>query len=344
MNKFELLFHKRRILSRKDIWGGEKHTFRDLIDECFDIFLSDKEKRNVFLKNLLEYDIIQCYERYGSTPQEYFLFGFRRLPASRREAFLTNQHKDKVMIEKVGIQDKYDMLENKFRFYGLFGKFFNRDVCVVRSEDDKTGFSDFCRKHKKFIVKPLYGQCGKNVRIISSSTNPRQEFERLLASGEWIVEELIRQMPAMARWNSSSVNTVRIPSFMNSSGFHILKPFIRFGRSGSIVDNANSGGIFCVVDEATGKLNTNGFDLRGNEYVMHPDSGITFRGEQIPLWTELTDFIREVHGTVPDYPYIGWDCALSDKGWCLIEGNWGQFDSESADKEGIKQKFDSLFD
>ena len=50
------------------------------------------------------------------------------------------------------------------------------------------------------------------------------------------------------------------------------------------------------------------------------------------------------HGQDSFISYIGWDCALSDKGWCLIEGNWGQFDSESADKEGIKQKFDSLFD
>lgn len=123
-----------------------------------------------------------------------------------------------------------------------------------------------------------------------------------------------------------------------------MKPFLRSGRSGSIVDNANRGGIFSVIDEQTGKLCTNGFDLYGKEYAMHPDSGIQFMGWQVPEWESFVEFIRTVHSTVPDYPYIGWDCALSENGWVLIEGNWGQFDSETADREGIKRKFDSLFD
>lgn len=52
---------------------------------------------------------------------------------------------------------------------------------------------------------------------------------------------------------------------------------------------------------------------------------------------------EEIHAMVPDQPYIGWDFALSDKGWMLVEGNWGQFMSEWADKEGIKDKFDYYF-
>ena len=26
-----------------------------------------------------------------------------------------------------------------------------------------------------------------------------------------------------------------------------------------------------------------------------------------------------------DHIYVGWDFALTDNGWVLIEGNWGQF-------------------
>ena len=47
---------------------------------------------------------------------------------------------------------------------------------------------------------------------------------------------------------------------------------------------------------------------------------------------------------MPNYPYIGWDFALTQNGWVLIEGNWGQFLSEFSDREGIKESFDKLFD
>jgi hypothetical protein len=124
-----------------------------------------------------------------------------------------------------------------------------------------------------------------------------------------------------------------------------LKPVFRIGRKGKVVDNANSGGIVVVVDQKTGILKTNGVDMHGNFYEKHPDSNIVFKGYQIPKWTELLDLVEQIHRTeMPNYPYIGWDFALTDKGWVLIEGNWGQFLSEFADREGIKAKFDSMFD
>ena len=40
------------------------------------------------------------------------------------------------------------------------------------------------------------------------------------------------------------------------------------------------------------------------------------------------------------YKYIGFDFALTNEGWDLIEGNWGQFVGQIAAQEGIKNKFD----
>jgi len=124
----------------------------------------------------------------------------------------------------------------------------------------------------------------------------------------------------------------------------VLKPFLRMGRHGSIVDNGGSGGIFAVVDEMSGSLTTCGVDEFGHVFERHPDSMHLIKGWQVPRWKELLKTAEEVHRTVPNYPYVGWDFALTKTGWVLIEGNWGQFLSEAADKEGIKCKFDSMFD
>jgi hypothetical protein len=42
-----------------------------------------------------------------------------------------------------------------------------------------------------------------------------------------------------------------------------------------------------------------------------------------------------------NHVYIGWDFTLTEKGWVLIEGNWGQFVGQYIDKEGIKKQFDN---
>ncbi len=200
--------------------GGKGMTMQHLIEKSVDIFMSETERADKSLVRKLTDDIIKCYYLYGSTPKEYFLFGFRDLSARRRSEFLTNQHKDRVMIEKVGMGDAWDMLEDKALFHRRFSEFFRRDVCYVTETGDCERFLEFCKKHDRFIAKPLNGQCGVGVKIIKvTGCTAEKEFNELFASGKWIIEELIRQSPEMSVWNSSSVNTVRIPSFMNSRDF-----------------------------------------------------------------------------------------------------------------------------
>lgn len=318
----------------------------DVINKCLDKYLSEKDRENSKLRLALTVDIVYCYYRYRAHPNEYFLFGFRNLKHARRAQFLTQRYKDYVMINRVGLGDKRMFLEDKWRFYNYFKSYFKRDVVRVACEEDFEAFMNFTQTHREFIVKPMKGQCGKGIHIIyiSESDSVETIFKNLLSSGEYIIEELIKQSPEVAVWNDSSVNTLRLPAFYNKTGFHILKPFLRMGRTGSIVDNAATGGVFSVVDEKSGILTTDGYNEYGSMFITHPDSNKIIKGWQIPEWNELLKIAEEIHSMVPDQPYIGWDFAYSVKGWVLVEGNWGQFMSEFADKEGIKNKFDNLFD
>lgn len=139
------------------------------------------------------------------------------------------------------------------------------------------------------------------------------------------MEEVIRQHERLAMWNDSCVNTVRINSFLNNDKFDILCPFIRTGRKGSIVDNGGQGGIFACIDKETGKICTDGMDEKANTYTNHPDSGIKYKRWQIPYWLELVELAEKCHRNMPRHSYISWDFALTDNGWVLIEGNWGEF-------------------
>ena len=50
--------------------------------------------------------------------------------------------------------------------------------------------------------------------------------------------------------------------------------------------------------------------------------------------------IEKVHRTcMPSHLYIGWDATHTEKGWVVIEGNWGQFLSQYSDHIGLRDEF-----
>lgn len=97
------------------------------------------------------------------------------------------------------------------------------------------------------------------------------------------------------------------------------------GRGTSFVDNAGSGGIGCNVDSKTAVIVCAG-DEMGNDYIYHLDTKVKLIGYKIPKWEEAVSTAIELARQVPDVHYVGWDLALTNNGWVLIEGNEdGQF-------------------
>lgn len=286
-------------------------------------------------------DIDKCYSRYKTTPSEYFLFGMRYANKVKRKSYIS----DKVLfsaVARTGTRPLHDSeLNDKFHFYELTSEHFKRSAIEVKREEDWAKFEQFVVGKDKVILKPNSSACGSGI-FISKTDDPKSLFDKLMAAkGDWIIEELINQSNTMAAWNPSSVNTVRITTFKNRRGTFIHCPFMRVGRAGSDVDNGGQGGIYALVDAETGVIISDGKDERSNIWVEHPDSGVPFKGVQIPRWDELRQLVVEIHNTkMPKHVYIGWDFALTDDGWVLIEGNWGEYVAQqSASGHGLKDEF-----
>ena len=64
----------------------------------------------------------------------------------------------------------------------------------------------------------------------------------------------------------------------------------------------------------------------------------------MPEWDNLVDMVMKAHRALPDnQTYVAFDFALSEKGWCLVEGNWGDWILQQASlKRGFKNEFVSL--
>ena len=295
------------------------------VDESIRTFVPTDRQQDVAYINKLKKDIKRKYALDLVKPYEYFLLGFNNNKKEVCDSYLTDIVKDLYCCKYAGLE-KFQELKDKFLFYERMQKYFLREACKRRTIADKEAFMAFVKKHNRFIAKPNGGSFGKDTNIYSVTDNAEQLLNELIKDGtEWILEELIVQVAEMGQFNPTSVNSVRIPTFRTKKGIKVFGCFMRTGRSGSVVDNAGVGGIFAKVDEETGVIVSDGCTESGDRFDLHPDSKVQFKGFQIPRWNELHDLAIECHTMIPDHKYVGWDFALTENGWVLMEGNWGQF-------------------
>lgn len=319
------------------------------IDESCKIFLSAEDLNNAkYVKHVI-CDIIRCYWDYGTNPTEYFCYGFLNKECSEREEYLPRRQKDDLLIEQMGRgwKENFSYIKDKYLFYKGMKSFFRREACKVENDGDASEFCRVLNTYGRLICKPIRGGCGTNVEIIDLkdfNNDAQCAFEYLIRKGTYIAEEVVAQDSRIAAWNPSSLNTFRIPTFRTKEGIKIFYPSIRVGRSGSIVDNAGAGGTFAAIDSETGMIITDGFDKLGHHYLAHPDSGKTYKGEQIPEWDALKAFVTEVHNAMPKgHKYIAYDMALSTRGWVVIEANWGEISMPQVEMgRGLKKEFKEL--
>jgi hypothetical protein len=92
------------------------------------------------------------------------------------------------------------------------------------------------------------------------------------------------------------------------------------------------GGLFALIDTETGRLHqaySKGKDTLFDEnrqrrvYKSHPLTNAPIEGIVIPNWQSLCDNMTALHQKLSfiGAKFIAWDIALTNHGFCIIEGN-----------------------
>ncbi|MBR5736503.1 MAG: hypothetical protein IKX60_06915 [Bacteroidales bacterium] len=238
----------------------------------------------------------------------------------------------------------HDLLCDKWKTYQHFRDFFGREVLFVQdSEKDDMGFRGFISRHSRFIVKPLAMNCGKGIQVLDTSMQDISSYSLLKRYKDgFVAEELIVQDDSLAQFHPASVNTLRIHTVNYGDSLEILWPCLRIGCGGSIVDNAGAGGIFGAVDVDTGRIVAVSDEFH-HTFDVHPDTGIHVLGYEIPRWKEACEMAKRLALCMPDCPFVGWDLALTEKGWLMVEGNYGPLLIwQIAVGKGIRKEFNRM--
>ena len=258
--------------------------------------------------------------RYGLTYEEFYYYAATEENAStfiteiERESFYKKLNKKKNEID----------FNDKSRTYQLFGADYHRKVYKIENKD---AFLAALEELGVCIYKPLAEYCGHGVRLISADTAEErlQLWDELQQTVPFIIEERIVQSDAMAALHPQSVNTLRMATFLLGKepnyDVRVYYPLLKVGGGDSIVDNAGSGGYLCSIDE-NGVVSSDGVTENNQRTEKHPDTGIVFKGYQLPDWQKAVELVTRLAKSYPGNRYIGWDIAhTKEHGWCIVEAN-----------------------
>ena len=138
-----------------------------------------------------------------------------------------------------------------------------------------------------------------------------------------LITEFIEPCEALTRIWSNTSNSVRILVIRNKfQELKIAEAFIRFGTINSgVVDNANAGGVACLVNINDGNFSGGiiGRDLF-EKIEKHPDTGLLLSGS-IPNWSFIKGKVIEISSAIPQVIYMGFDIIVTTDGFKIIEIN-----------------------
>ena len=186
-------------------------------------------------------------------------------------------------------------------------------------------------------MKPLAGENGQGVIVVKFEAGRYIVNGRVVRKEEcaarvrnlrnYIVTERVEEHEYAKRLFPHTTNTVRILSMWD---YDEGVPFIaaaahRVGRNSSVpVDNFIAGGLACIVDVSNGILGPGALKPVGSFphwFDSHPDTGSTIKGIRIPHWKKVTSTIIKMAGHLSVVPYMGWDIAVTNAGFKVIEIN-----------------------
>jgi len=223
----------------------------------------------------------------------------------------------------IGDKNRYDRLGLPFQLPGTVGRIVRGRL--VDPDFRATSLSDLARcvsengDGEVVLKRALGGSGGKEVRFLTVDELPTVLTPLLRHRGlyeDWILQRPVRQCDALAAFNQSSVNTLRVMTYRSSEGVRHLSSFFRMGRAGQRVDNMSSGGLSCGVDPETGTLRRYGrvYESLHAPVEHHPDSGIAFEGFCVPSWEEVLAACTRGHESIPALDLISWDIAVDEDG------------------------------
>lgn len=194
---------------------------------------------------------------------------------------------------------------------------------------------------KPIVVKPADGLKGQGVGIVTTQGDTifmgeepvtPEGLAARLSGAVYIGCPFVEPHPAIARFYPGATGTMRVHTFYDEERRRgeILCAVLKIPtRESAPIDSSGSGGICALVNLETGRLSSalsrSGRAARESNRVLsmdvHPDTGERIEGTIVPNVDRIKQEMVAIATRLPLLPSIGWDVAVTQEGFTIIEGN-----------------------
>ena len=268
-------------------------------------------------------DYKQALEKHWVSYKEYAeMYAFYNKTESERDEYVS-------LLKMTYFYRRYNngtilpLMRDKQRFLKTYSKCIHRKW-LYAPEATYEQFEELIT-HFDCIVKPCDEARGKGVFKIYKDADHSNDkaLYKSCVENRMVVEQCIESCEELKAFHPKSLNTIRVVTIAGKEKACVFSGVFRAGVGDSVVDNTHAGGISVQINPMDGIVETDGADATGKRYTCHPDSGIQFKGYQIPQWKSIVDACCEMAMEVRN-PITGWDVVVNNQREVeFIEANYG---------------------
>lgn len=216
------------------------------------------------------------------------------------------------------------------------------ETCIKALQDIPEGFEPsfdgifkLLRQEKLLALKPSSGTHGDGFYrmeyadgkyLINGKEMTEDEIVGMISGFKsvYVITEYLFMHHELKKIYPNAVNTIRV-AVVNQSAYEpkIMQTYMRIGSSKSgFTDNVGYGGICAKIDTATGRYYC---PQQIHDHVFtpcpkHPDTGVEIEGI-VPNWDYMCEGVLNICRFMPELEYLGFDIAITDDGFKIIEIN-----------------------
>lgn len=293
-------------------------------------------------------DLLRCGLKYNAGYMDYLIARMDKKTPAQRRTVITRGISNNI-VRRMNLKADWHYFDDKATFNRHFEQWVHRPFLRFTADTSFDAFAAFAAPLDSLFAKPLEGSSGVGIqRFDRDAFNDLPAlYQALLPRAPLILEQTVRQHPAMSALCPTSVNTLRIATLLGDKQEGIVYAFLRIGN-GKVMDNVDCGGMAARIDLNTGTLQTPACDKQGHVYLEHPQTGTPILGFQIPFFEEAKAMCLAAMRVVPTVRFVAWDVAITPDGPQFIEGNSfpshavPQFDAHYPDGIGILPEFEKF--
>ena len=217
----------------------------------------------------------------------------------------------------------HDVAYTPAYLHRVCGNYYDQNFNPISYDKAMSTLADLVsEQEEKLIVKPTPGGGGSGISFIRRGDSKEKIAELLdgIVKDDVIVERFMKAHPSYAIANPTSLNTLRIVTFLYDHEISIIGILFRMGATGKEVDNFTQGGVACGVFE-DGTCMNYGTDHFGNIHYKHPN-GFEFAGHKLYGVDQAIALAKKLHWRIPQFKQMSWDITIDENGVpTLIEMN-----------------------